>query len=266
MAENSKYYWIKLRTDFFNQDTIGFLLSQKNGCEYVVLYQMLCLNTANSNGELISKIGEMIIPYDVEKIVRDTKYFDFDTVTIAIELFKKLGLIYESDNTGTLRIAEYSTMIGSESASREAEKKRKYRAKLKGRDILGYSTGDNLSDRDKILDIRDKRLEIDIRDKDKKSGKPLLSLVEDYTSNQDLQEAFKDFIEMRKKMKAPLTYRALKICLTKLDSYADTDEKKIAVIEQSIERGWKGLFPLKDEPKQEDKSDMSKYDFVINNF
>ena len=90
MGDNKRYYWIKLKTDFFNQQTIDFLLSQKNGCEYIVLYQMLCLNTANNNGEMWSKIGEMIVPYNVEKIVRDTKYFDFDTVTIALELFKKL--------------------------------------------------------------------------------------------------------------------------------------------------------------------------------
>jgi hypothetical protein len=56
-------------------------------------------------------------------------------------------------------------MIGSESASREAEKKRKYRAKLKEKDTTGDTTGDKLSDRYKILDIRDKRLDKDIRDK-----------------------------------------------------------------------------------------------------
>lgn len=53
--DTKKYYWIKLRTDFFNQETIDFLLSQQNGCEYVVLYQMLCLQTANTGGSLINQ-------------------------------------------------------------------------------------------------------------------------------------------------------------------------------------------------------------------
>lgn len=119
-----RFYWIKLKTDFFNQETIDFLLSQKNGCEYIVLYQMLCLQTANSNGQLSTKIGEMIIPYNVDKIVRDTKYFDFDTVTVALELFKKLGLIYQDDNN-VLSIAGYDSMIGSESKS--AAKMRRFR-------------------------------------------------------------------------------------------------------------------------------------------
>ena len=121
-----RFYWIKLKTDFFNQETIDFLLSQKNGCEYIVLYQMLCLQTANSNGQLSTEIGEMIIPYNVDKIVRDTKYFDFDTVTVALELFKKLGLIYQDDNN-VLSIAGYDSMIGSE--TKAAERQRIHRSK-----------------------------------------------------------------------------------------------------------------------------------------
>ena len=93
MAEK-RYYWIKLKTDFFNQEAIDFLMSQDNGCEYIVLYQMLCLQTANNGGEMSTRIGEMIVPYDVKKVVRDTKYFDSDTVIVALELFKRLGLIY----------------------------------------------------------------------------------------------------------------------------------------------------------------------------
>lgn len=80
---DKRYYWIKLKTDFFSLDEIDFLLSQKNGCEYVVLYQMLCLNTANNRGKLMTMVGEMIVPFNIEKIVRDTKYFDFDTVAVA---------------------------------------------------------------------------------------------------------------------------------------------------------------------------------------
>lgn len=115
--KNKRYYWIRLKTDFFEQETIDFLMSQKNGCQYIVLYQMLCLKTANSNGELSNKIGERIVPFDINKIVRDTKYFDFDTVTVALELFKQLGLIYYQPDNNTLQIANYGDMVGSESES-----------------------------------------------------------------------------------------------------------------------------------------------------
>ena len=120
--EDKRFFWIKLKTDFFQEDSpIDFLLSQANGSEYVVLYIKLCLMTANGSGKLQRKIGEMIIPYDVDKITRDMKYFSRDTVIVALELYKKLGLIYQ-ELDGTLVIAHHSALVGSESASREAIK------------------------------------------------------------------------------------------------------------------------------------------------
>ena len=160
--EQKRYYWIKLKTDFFNQETMDFLLSQENGCQYIVLYQMLCLNTANNNGEMATRIGEMIVPYDINKIVRDTKYFTYDTVAVALELFKKLGLIYLEEGQ-FLKIANFSNMVGSESAW--AEKKRIYREKTSKQ--LGLSEGQNEDNVRQEKEIREKSKEIRYKDKDK---------------------------------------------------------------------------------------------------
>ena len=163
---NNRFYWIKLKTNFFNREDIDFLLSQKNGAEYVVLYQMLCLNTANNNGRLETKMGEIIIPYNADKIVRDCKYFDIDTVNVAMSLYKRLGLIYEEEQDGVLKIADYEDMVGSE--SKWAEKKRLYRVNQKklecsyNKDNVGDIKEDNVRQeyRDKSIEYRD----IDIRD------------------------------------------------------------------------------------------------------
>lgn len=113
MAEYStkKYYYIKLFDGFLTSDNIDFLMSQKNGSNYVVLYQMLCLKTVNNDGVLGRQLGEILVPYDVEKIQRDTKYFSLDTVRVALELYKKLGLIYELNN-GLYRITDFERMVG----------------------------------------------------------------------------------------------------------------------------------------------------------
>ena len=155
--EEKRYYWIKLKTNFFSIDEIDFLLSQENGCKYVVLYQMLCLNTANNNGNLCTRVGEMIVPYDVDKIVRDTKYFDIDTVIVALELFKKLGLIYEEENN-VFKISNFDEMVGSETSS--AKRVREYRERKK---LLQCNTDVTQEYRDKSIENRDKS--IDIRDK-----------------------------------------------------------------------------------------------------
>ena len=131
MEKSKRYYWIKLKTDFFNLAEIDFLLSQKNGCQYIVLYQMLCLQTANNNGQLASRLGEMIVPYDPDKIVRDTKYFSKDTVIVAMELFKKLNLIY-ADDGNCLRISGFENMVGSETTWAKEKREQREKKKLLG--------------------------------------------------------------------------------------------------------------------------------------
>ena len=76
-------------------------------------------------------------------------------------------------------------------------------------------------------------------------------IINNYTSNPKLIEVINDFFEMRKAAKKPMTEKAIKLLLNKLDKLADTDEKKIALLEQSIERGWLSVFPLKDEKEKQ---------------
>lgn len=113
MATPKRYYWIKLRESFMNGDTVDFLMSQKDGANYVVLYQMLCLKTINTSGRLSRTIGEIVIPYDVDKIQRDCKWFSHDTIRVALNLYKQFGLIYEEQD-GTLVLAEHDSLVGSE--------------------------------------------------------------------------------------------------------------------------------------------------------
>lgn len=148
MEKTKRYYWIKLKTDFFNLAEIDFLLSQKDGCRYIVLYQMLCLQTANNNGELVSRLGEMIVPYNPDKIARDTKYFSKDTVIVAMELFKKLNLIYTDDGV-CLKIAGFENMVGSE--TNWAKQKREQREKHKL--LSGQCPPNVLQEIDTELDI-----------------------------------------------------------------------------------------------------------------
>ena len=163
MAEK-RYYWIKLKDDFSNLDTIDFLFGQEHGCEYIVLYQKLLLLTKNADGNLATAIGEMLIPYDAKKIARDTK-FSIDTVIVGMELFKKLGLIYEQEN-GILKIPYTEELIGSESSS--AKRVREHRKNK----ALQCNTECNENERYNVTqEYRDKSIEnryIDIKSKEDK--------------------------------------------------------------------------------------------------
>lgn len=168
---DKRFYWIKLKTNFFEQDAIDFLLSQPNGSDYIALYLKLCTMTANTNGQLATQIGEILIPYDAQKIARDTKYFSVDTVVVAMELFKRLGLIYEI-NDNLLQIANYENMVGSskmdEHAKRlNAERQRRFKANQKQKMLEsnvtvthGVTLKDNAKIRDKSIENRDKDKDI----------------------------------------------------------------------------------------------------------
>ena len=141
-----KYYWIKLKQSLMTSDKVDYLMSQKDGANYVVLYQCLCLLCANTDGVLGKEIGEVIIPFDVAKIQRDTKWFTQDTIMVALELYKKLGLIYQLDN-GLYQIKDYDELIGGE--TKWADYKRKKRIGKFPTDVQQEIDIDN---RDKILD------------------------------------------------------------------------------------------------------------------
>ena len=174
MSSDSRYYWVKLDYSRFESGgDLDFLMGQPNGSEYVALYLMLCLNTRNTDGELISKLGEVIIPYDVDKIKRDCKYFSRDTIVIALSLFKQLGLIFEQEN-GILKINSFDSMVGSTSTSAARVKRMRGRQKA-----LAIESECNTVQQDNTealqcnakcnenvtTDIRDKSL--DIREKNK---------------------------------------------------------------------------------------------------
>lgn len=80
--------------------------------------------------------------------------------------------------------------------------------------------------------------------------KALASFLESYTDNAELLEALRGFVEMRREKGRSLTKRALRLNLSKLDKLSSTDEEKIAIVNETVMRGWLGFFPLKQEVKQ----------------
>lgn len=74
-----------------------------------------------------------------------------------------------------------------------------------------------------------------------------------YFDNEELDALFKDFLSMRKKLKAVNSERAITVLINKLSKY--DDKTKIKMIENSIENSWKGVY----EPKEEKKQTFNHY-------
>ena len=71
-----------------------------------------------------------------------------------------------------------------------------------------------------------------------------------YYEDDALNQTFIDYVDMRKRIKAPMTDRAIQLAINKLNKLSSGDnDKAIKILEQSIMNSWKGLFELKEEKK-----------------
>lgn len=67
--------------------------------------------------------------------------------------------------------------------------------------------------------------------------------------SKELEETLKDFIDMRKTIKKPMTTKALELLIKNLNKLTNLEEEKIAILNKSIERGWQTVYPLKNKTK-----------------
>lgn len=112
-----------------------------------------------------------------------------------------------------------------------------------GGENFSLGGGEKISPNNIDIDNIDNNIDLSIK-KNTKKKESFDTIISEYTSDDDLQDALSGFVEMRQKEKG-FTIRALKLNLSKLDEIALDDYTKISVVNQSIEHGWKSFYPLK---------------------
>lgn len=177
MATGKRFYWMKLKESFMTSDTIDYFMSQPDGASYVVLYQMLCLKTINTDGRLSRQIGEVVIKYDIPKIQRDLKWFSADTIRVALNLYKSFGLVYE-DIDGVLVLADHNNLVGCETDWGEKKRRQRNSPALQSGDNVPTdvptTVPTEIENRDRDKEIRDKSLDkdTDIEDTEDSCAEP----------------------------------------------------------------------------------------------
>lgn len=86
------------------------------------------------------------------------------------------------------------------------------------------------------------------------------SLINNYTKNEELRNELNEYLKIRKAKKVPTTARAIQLGLNKLINLSDNDEGKITIVQQSIEHGWIGFFPLSDTKVGVNQNGKASYD------
>ena len=143
-------YWLKLKEDFFEDDTIQYIEEQDNGVYYSNFYMKLCLKSLKTHGSLIRLVGETLIPYDVKSLSKLTGV-DVDTVRVSMALFEKIGLVKILDS-GELYMTQIKEMIGSETDKAQIMRRKRAEQKALGNNVTG-ALPECYTDIDKDIDI-----------------------------------------------------------------------------------------------------------------
>ena len=119
---DKKYYWLRLKKDFFKRHDIRIIENMPNGKDYVLFYLKLMVESIDHEGAL--RFSDTI-PYNEEMLSVITNT-NIDVVRSAMKLFHELNMVEILDDS-TIYMRETQALIGSE--TKWAEKKRNYRKK-----------------------------------------------------------------------------------------------------------------------------------------
>lgn len=124
MADNKKYYYLKLKENFFDSEEMIILQNMENGYIYSDILLKLYLRSLKNEGRLMFK---KLIPYTPSAIAQVVRHSE-ETVEKALEIFQQLELVEILDN-GAIYMLDIQNFIGN--SSTEADRRREYDRRIR---------------------------------------------------------------------------------------------------------------------------------------
>ncbi|WP_414049817.1 phage replisome organizer N-terminal domain-containing protein [Macrococcus animalis] len=168
MTKTKRYFWLKLKEDFFNQKEIKLLRKIAGGDTYTIIYLKLLLLSLKNDGKiyfdgLTDEFSEEIA-LEIDESV--------ENVTVTLQFLQKKGLIaFDNDHQDEFELTNIASMIGSETD--KASMMRRKRAREKQQKQLSDGNGVTPMLPDRYTEI-EKEKEIDLeKDREKrKTSRP----------------------------------------------------------------------------------------------
>ena len=207
MADNKKYYYLKLKDNFYDSEQMIILQNMQDGYLYSDILMKLYLRSLKSNGKLMFN---NMIPYTPQVLAQVVRH-QVGTVEKALQIFKELGLIEVLDN-GAIYMMDIQNFIGK--SSTEADRQREYYKKIKcDEDVCKISYMKSTPE----IEI-EKEIELDIEKEinNTRFKKPTLEQVREYCeerNNNVNPEQFIDFYESKNWMIGKNKMKNWKACV-----------------------------------------------------
>ena len=155
MAESGKYYWLKLKRDFFKRHDIRIIEEMPNGKDYILFYLKLLLESIDHEGSL--RFSDTI-PYN-EQMLSVVTHTNIDIVRSAMKLFVELNMMSICDDQ-TIYMTEVEKLIGSAADNDNANRQRRFREKKKNLALQNVTDSVTKNNESKSIELE---TETDIR-------------------------------------------------------------------------------------------------------
>ena len=243
MSDNKKYYYLRVKENFYDSDEMIILESMPDGFLYSNILIKLYLRSLKNNGKLMFNDR---IPFNSEMLSKITRH-PVAVVEKAVSIFKEMNLIDVLDN-GAIFMLDIESFIGK--SNTEADRKRDYRRRIekeKQKILLGHLSG-------QMSDEHPPEIEIDIEKDIEKNT--LKIIVDEYQSRispiDGIQfETLKEFITLDG-MEPDVVLKAISLA-------ADNGKRNFSYI-RAILQNWKndGLLSIAAVNERERKFQESK--------
>ena len=150
MSENKKYYYMKLKENFFTSERMVVLETMPDGILYSNLLLKMYLMSLKHNGILLLHEN---LPHTPQTIATFTRH-QIGTVERALQIFLKLGFV-ELLTDGTYYMPDIQLLVGR--SSTEAERKRRERLRLQAQKLLSNSKADICPPENRDKEIREQK-------------------------------------------------------------------------------------------------------------
>lgn len=254
MASNKKYYWLKLKEDFFEEKQIKYLRKLPDGDKLVIAYLKMQLKSLRTEGFIKY---DSILPSNEDELAMILDE-DSNIVKLMIQALLQVKAIEILDD-GSFYMIAMQDLIGKEGQS--AERVRNFRERQK--QVALQCNTDVTKCNTEIEKEIEKEIEIDkdINKKNKKEKKSteIDDLINSNFTDDELKNTVYEFIKMRKAIKKPLTTRGLELMIKKLYKITTDINEQIEILNNSIMNNWQGIYPLKQNNNNKNKGGFDDF-------
>ena len=237
--------WIKIATNLFADEKI-LLIEQMPDADTIIViwFKLLCMAGRENNCGVFVMGGK--IPYTDEMLAAIFRR-PLPIIRLALKTFEDFGMIEIIEDPmgqGVFTIPNWEKHQNVDGLDKIREQTRQRVAKHRENQRLALTCNVTCNDTVTQCNATEEEEEKE-EEKEEKEEKKIKKESAPYVADDDLNNAIIAFIDFRKKIRKPMTERAIQLMIDKLQQLSPILDEQIEILNQSILNGWQGIFPLK---------------------